>query len=210
MSPLISSPAYIPKKLSGKATQLPCQAQKLVEINLLHLSLFLDLSRCKECRQVARAVVRSPGSLDNVYHRPVWKAAWPPMASRSARSGTPLQPAAQRRARSFPAAAARRSRSHRHRSPRSRAAVPARTVNRRSKIDPLNLFLLDCLLFAEAGGGDGDCGDDWPNTARSFGQGKVDPGDRPRPEAISQHGAAGALSRHRARRPSQPAADCPG
>jgi hypothetical protein len=28
-----------------------------------------------------------------------------------------------------------------------------------SKIDPLNLFLLDCLLL-EAGGGDADCGDD--------------------------------------------------
>ena len=61
-----------------------------------------------------------------------------------------------------------------------------------SKIDPLNLFLLDCPFFVKAGGGDADCGDDWANTAGSFGQGKVDPGDRPRPEAISQHDSAGS------------------
>src|SRR5579859_6083421 len=61
-----------------------------------------------------------------------------------------------------------------------------------SKIDPLNLFLLDCPLFVEAGGGDADCGDDWPDTAGSFGQGQVDPGDRPRPEVVSQHGPAGS------------------
>jgi len=61
-----------------------------------------------------------------------------------------------------------------------------------SKIDPLNLFLLGCPLLLEADGGDADCGDDWPDTARSFGQGQVDPVDRSRPEAVAQHGAAGA------------------
>jgi len=48
-----------------------------------------------------------------------------------------------------------------------------------SKIDPLNLSLMGCLLSQEAGGGDADCGDDWPDTARSSGQGEVDPRDRP-------------------------------
>ena len=48
-----------------------------------------------------------------------------------------------------------------------------------SKIDPLKLLLVGCLLSQEAGGGDADCGDDWPDTAGSPGQGEVDPRDRP-------------------------------
>jgi hypothetical protein len=47
------------------------------------------------------------------------------------------------------------------------------------KIDPLNSGLLGCPLCFERVAGDVGRGDGRPDTARAFGQGQVDQGDRP-------------------------------
>jgi len=51
---------------------------------------------------------------------------------------------------------------------------------------------LGCLLWFGAGGGDAGCGDDRPDTARTFYEGEVDQGDCPRSQDIAQYGAQGA------------------